>query len=226
MGSIGPGPAYTLPSTIGYEKHDQRKVRSPQYTMGGRLKDRKASITPGPGINTQDLTRYGRATSKVYSMAPRTFVNDAKNIGPGPANYDLSKRAYVNFTAPPSYSLGRRNNINFKNQCPGPNAYGIKDGMVKTSAPAYSIGIKTDTKPKAGSPGPANYPAGNLKTTMPKAPEYSMYARSNLNNKSIVPGANAYDRANYKPGKSSPAYSFGIRHSSKAPPMIVPCDKV
>lgn len=54
---------------------DQRKVRSPQYTMGGRLKCRNASITPGPGINTEDLTRYGRVTSKAYTMAPRTFMN-------------------------------------------------------------------------------------------------------------------------------------------------------
>lgn len=81
-------------------------------------------------------------------------------------------------------------------------------------------------KIKTGSPGPANYPAGNLKTTMPRAPEYSLYARSNLANKSFVPGANAYDRMNYKPGITSPSYSFGVRHSLRAPPMIVPCDNV
>ncbi|XP_023292412.1 outer dense fiber protein 3-like [Lucilia cuprina] len=226
MGSIGPGPAYSLPPTIGYEKHDQRKQRSPQYTMGGRLKVKNVSITPGPGINTQNLTRYGRVTSKVYSMAARTFVKDTRNIGPGPANYDVSKRPYVNITAPPSYSMGRRDNFRFKNICPGPNAYGIKDGVVKKSAPAYSIGIKTALKDKAGSPGPANYPASNLKVTKSKAPEYSMYPRSKIVDKSIVPGSNAYDRTNYKPGKSSPAYSFGIRHSPKAPPMIVSCDNV
>lgn len=87
-------------------------------------------------------------------------------------------------------------------------------------------GLKTGLKEKGGSPGPANYPAVNLKTTLPKAPEYSLYARQKTIDKSFIPGANAYDRANYKPGKSSPSYSFGTRHSPKAPPMIVPCDNV
>lgn len=70
----GPGPAYSLPPTIGYDKHDQRKQRSPQYTMAGRLRVRNVNITPGPGINTQGFTRYGRATSNAFSMAARTFI--------------------------------------------------------------------------------------------------------------------------------------------------------
>ncbi|KAM7361112.1 ciliary microtubule associated protein 1A-like [Cochliomyia hominivorax] len=226
MGSIGPGPAYALPSTIGYDKHDVRKIRSPQYTMGGRLKDKSISITPGPGINTECLTRYGKISTKAYTMAPRTFIKDSKNIGPGPANYDVSKRPYVSSTAPPAYSLGRVNNFRVKNVCPGPNAYGIKDDMIKRTAPAYSIGLKTSLKTKTGSPGPANYPPINLKTTFNRAPEYSMNSRTKTIDKSFVPGSNAYDRSEYKPGKSSPSYSFGIRHSPKAPPMVVPCDNI
>lgn len=42
--------------------------------MGGRLKIKNASITPGPGINTEGLTRYGKTTTKAYSIAPRTFI--------------------------------------------------------------------------------------------------------------------------------------------------------
>lgn len=226
MGSIGPGPAYSLPTTIGYEKHDQRKVRSPQFSMAGRLKERKMSLVPGPGLNTQGLTRSGRPTSYAYSMGARNFTNDRKNIGPGPANYDLSKRPYVSTTAPPAYSIGQRPTFQNKNICPGPNAYGVKTDVCKTTAPAYSMGIKTSLRDKGGSPGPANYPAGNLKTTLNKAPEYSMSIRTKTIDKVIVPGANAYNRMNYKPGKNAPAYSFGIRHSPQAPPMIVPCDKV
>ena len=71
---LGPGPTYSLPPTIGYEKHDQRKTRSPQYTMAGRLKVKDGSITPGPYIATQGLTRYGRPRTLAYSLAPRTFV--------------------------------------------------------------------------------------------------------------------------------------------------------
>lgn len=66
-------------------------------------------------------------------------TKDSKYIGPGPAHYDISKKPYVSAKAPPSYSLGRREFFHFKNKCPGPNAYGIKDSMVKKSAPAYSM---------------------------------------------------------------------------------------
>lgn len=86
--------------------------------------------------------------------------------------------------------------------------------------------MRTSLKDKAASPGPAIYNAGNLKTYMPRAPEYSMAPRTILQAKSIGPGANAYDGRNFKSGKSAPAYSFGIRHSSRAPPMIVDCDNM
>lgn len=69
-----------MPPTIGYDKHDLRKGRSPQYTMGGRLKIKNSSITPGPGINTEGLTRYGKTTTKAYSMAPRTFIKGITKV--------------------------------------------------------------------------------------------------------------------------------------------------
>lgn len=40
------------------------------------------------------------------------------------------------------------------------------------------------------------------------------------------PGANNYDCSNYKPGDTCPAFSFGVRHSAKCPPMYVPCDNI
>lgn len=47
-----------------------------------------------------------------------------------------------------------------------------------------------------------------------------------IHTKIFGPAANAYDRMNYKPGKSAPTYSFGVRHSPRAPPMIVACDNM
>lgn len=136
--SKGPGPVYSLPPTIGYEKHDQRKARMPQYSFGGRTKLIDKNIVPGPGYNVSSLTRYGSAKTGGYSMAPRTFLK-GKNVGPGPANYDLNKSKYVNSPSPPSYSIGRRAILPDKNICPGPNAYGIKDKTAKPSAPAFSM---------------------------------------------------------------------------------------
>ncbi|XP_005184832.1 outer dense fiber protein 3-B [Musca domestica] len=224
MASAGPGPVYSLPPTIGYDNHDQRKIRMPQYSFGGRTKLINKNIVPGPGLNVSGLTRYGPARTFAYSIGPRTFMKDSKNIGPGPANYDLNKSPYVNTTSPPSYSIGRRTMLTNKNICPGPNAYGISVNAIKTAAPAFSIGMRTGLKAKSLSPGPANYGPSTLKTYLPKAPEYSLAPRTFLNAKLVGPAANAYDCMNYKPGKTPPNYSFGVRHSPRAPPMIVACD--
>lgn len=224
-GSIGPGPTYSLPTTIGYDKHDVRKIRMPQYSFGARLEQKNKNYTPGPSFNVQDQTRYGRPRVLAYTMAPRTF-RQVKSIGPGPANYDLNRSPYVNSTRPPEYSISRRSSIPNKNVAPGPNAYGVKDHLVKPSAPYYSMGTRSGLKEKGGSPGPANYNPGDINITMTAAPKYTMRPRTKLATKSVGPGSNAYNRMQYLPGKAGPAYSFGVRHSPKAPPMITTCDNM
>ncbi|XP_075147443.1 uncharacterized protein LOC142221585 isoform X3 [Haematobia irritans] len=226
MASTGPGPVYTLSPTIGYENHDQRKQRMAQYSFGARTKFRTKNIVPGPSYNVSALTRYGPAKPFAFTLAPRTFMKDSKNICPGPANYDLSKSRYINSNSSPSYSLGRRTIIRNKIVCPGPNTYGICDKFAKPSAPSFSIGMRTSLKTKSASPGPANYNPRNLKPYSPRAPEYSLAPRTFYHAKIYGPASNAYDRTNYKPGKNSPTYSFGVRHSNRAPPMIVACDNI
>lgn len=70
----GPGPgAYALPTLVGYEHHDARKLRMPQYSFG--LKNTLKSVTTGPGPGAymlNDFTRYGGKYSPAYSMGMRT----------------------------------------------------------------------------------------------------------------------------------------------------------
>ncbi|KAH8419182.1 hypothetical protein KR222_009245, partial [Zaprionus bogoriensis] len=72
--SSGPGPgAYGLPPTIGYERHDNRKRRLPQYSMAARLNGLAADPGPGPGAyQLGKLTRYGQGTSPEYTIAALT----------------------------------------------------------------------------------------------------------------------------------------------------------
>lgn len=63
-----------MPTTIGYENHDQRMVRMPQYSFGRRTKLVSKNLIPGPGLNVSGITRYGPARTYAYSIGGRTFL--------------------------------------------------------------------------------------------------------------------------------------------------------
>lgn len=72
----GPGPgAYKLPPTIGYEHHDNRKQRMPQYSFGQRTLIYGADAGPGPGgYQVDKLTRYGPYRSPEFTMGGLTKI--------------------------------------------------------------------------------------------------------------------------------------------------------
>lgn len=74
--SIGPGPgAYMLPPNVGYENHDARKQRMPQYSFGTRSYKHEKLIGPGPGAYKVDtLTRYGISHGNQFTIQGRTYV--------------------------------------------------------------------------------------------------------------------------------------------------------
>ncbi|KAH8241312.1 hypothetical protein KR032_007844, partial [Drosophila birchii] len=220
----GPGPgAYMLPSTCGYEKHDNRKQRMPQYSFGMRTTMPGDALGPGPGAYKVDkLTRYGNSKGLEYSIAPRTNIID-KQCSPGPGAHDV--HTFTGTTAP-SYSMGLRTDVNFKKDGPGPNAYKYEVNAVRPAMPKYSMGMQTKVLDKTNSPGPAAYAAGDINVKLNRAPIYSMQARTTVRGENVGPGPNYYDLMYYRPGKSGPGYSFGLRHSQFAPPMIVRCDNM
>ncbi|XP_064550577.1 ciliary microtubule associated protein 1B-like [Drosophila montana] len=225
---LGPGPgAYGLPTTVGYEKHDTRKQRMPQYSFGTRTQSTNAAAGPGPGAYQVDkLTRYGMGGGLQYTIAPMTKIID-KRIGPGPGAHDVHLKPFFKGVNAPAYSLGVRNNYNFKNCGPGPSAYKYEINPIKPAAPAYSMGMQTKIKGKAvDSPGPAAYGAGDMNIRLYRAPEYTMRPICSMRKDTLGPGPNYYDLMYYRPGKTGQAYSFGVRHSPYAPPMVVRCDNM
>lgn len=66
---------YPLPPTVGYENHDLRKQRLPQYSFGGRSELKDNSVGPGPARYQVDkLVRYGISKANKYTMAPKTYA--------------------------------------------------------------------------------------------------------------------------------------------------------
>lgn len=69
----GPGPAgYGLPSTIGYDGHDPRKLRKPMYTMKKRPTTRYDTTGPGPALyHPGRKTQHGNPYSPAFKMGYR-----------------------------------------------------------------------------------------------------------------------------------------------------------
>ncbi|KAM8704297.1 hypothetical protein ACLKA7_008837 [Drosophila subpalustris] len=227
---LGPGPgAYALPPTVGYEKHDARKQRMPQYSFGARTNNPNESQPgPGPGAYMVDkVTRFGKGGGLEYTMAPLTPIPDKKE-GPGPGAHDVHEKPFFTGVNAPAYTMAPRDQYKFKDFGPGPSAYKFEVTPIRPAAPAYSMGIQTQVvgNSKQDSPGPAAYGAGDLNIKLVRAPEYSMRSPCKRRTTSVGPGPNYYDLMYYRPGKSGQAYSFGVRHSPFAPPMIVKCDNL
>ncbi|XP_017039763.1 outer dense fiber protein 3 [Drosophila ficusphila] len=224
---FGPGPGvYMLPPTVGYDKHDNRKQRMPQYSFGMRTRGLGEDPGPGPGAYKVDkLTRYGPSKGLEFSMSPRTNTID-KRCSPGPGAHDVHKKPFFTGVTAPSYSMGLRTDFNFKKEGPGPNAYKYEVNAVRPGVPSYSMGLQTKTINKADSPGPAAYGGGDINVKLNRAPIYSMQPRTAIPGESVGPGPNYYDLMYYRPGRSGPGYSFGVRHHQFAPPMIVRCDNM
>ncbi|XP_034115805.1 outer dense fiber protein 3B-like [Drosophila albomicans] len=224
---LGPGPgAYALPPTVGYEKHDNRKQRLPQYSFGARTALFGPDPGPGPGAYQVDkLTRHGKGGAPIYSIAPMTKIID-KRVGPGPGAHDVHIKPFFKGVRAPEYSMAPRNDYSFKKYGPGPSAYKFEINPIRPAAPAYSMGISAKMLKKADSPGPAAYGAGDINIKLNRAPQYSMRPRCDIRGENVGPGSNYYDLSYYRPGRSGGAYSFGVRHSPYAPPMIVRCDNM
>ncbi|XP_019893569.2 outer dense fiber protein 3-like protein 2 [Musca domestica] len=220
----GPTDLYGLPPTVGYESHDLRKQRLPQYSFGTRTQPKDNSIGPGPARYQVDkLVRYGISKANIYTMAPKTFYRE-KSKSPGPLAYQLRNSPIFKGSNSPAYSLGLVNTYFFKNCSPSLNTYGINDSFTKQRAPEYSLGVKKYLPELVRSPGPAKYPRSNLAAIKPSTPSYTLAPRTKYEFKLYGPGSNYYDRMEYKPGKRAPNYSFGVRHSPRSGVMIVPCD--
>ncbi|XP_050087198.1 outer dense fiber protein 3-B-like [Anopheles aquasalis] len=220
--SIGPGPAsYSLPTSIGSNNGDPRKVRNPVYTIRPRTAFKHETLGPGPAdYEVSKLTRTGRPHQPMYSMRSRWQPSKQDSV-PDPQAYHPS----VNKERTPAYSFGLRLETLNKNQVPGPNEYQADMRVIRPRAPCYSMRPLTKGTTTSYGPGPAGYALPNRDLTHKRSPNYTIRnAFATVGDRTPCPGPAHYGLMGRLVGKSAPCYSFGIRHADWTSPMIVPGD--
>ncbi|XP_046332712.1 outer dense fiber protein 3-like isoform X1 [Haliotis rufescens] len=223
--------AYSLPSTLGIERHDPRMRRAPAYSFGSRYLQFKDD-SPGPAYNVDSrVTKYGREREKGVTMAGRPSPRPVANISPGPIYRTDSLGSPRNKRAP-CYSFGRRSFPNFDGANPGPTTYNIPSTL-GSDVTRYrgSRAVALRGRDQFGfsydwskTPGPAAYGAPTPMTK--RAPVVTMKGRNYLPSyKQQNPGPGAYDTDKLFYGKqASPRFTIGIKHSDKALPYYTLAD--
>lgn len=120
--------------------------------------------------------------------------------------------------------MGIRTYITDRDKKPAPNVYMYTTKSYKPGVPEYSLASRIPEIDYTNSPGPARYAGTSKNVTNRKAPLFSMKPRIPALRISSVPAPNRYNLNKYSPGGAAPIYTFGVRHSEYAPPMIVQCD--
>lgn len=206
-------------------KHDLRKEQRPAYSIGQKLGKQLRCFGPGPATyELTNVTRHGKQDKPAFTFGASgktlaTFKTPAANTYtlPDVIGSQRPKNCYSNRS--PDFHIGiKLKNLSTYNT-PGPNQYSLPlliggNEVVVQKGPAYSIGNRMKNLQKCFGPGPAAY--------LPTQPAYkilpSMKFRHNVELKSFTPGPNNYDLQYFKPGKSSPAYSIGIKLSDAVEP--------
>ncbi|CAI9718869.1 Hypothetical predicted protein [Octopus vulgaris] len=233
-----PGPIYSLPPLVGYDKHDTRStyLKAPAYQIGKRTDFIQQTVTPGPKYNFQHLPVYrdgklGQAHAYIFGKAKDFKPFDV----PGPAAYHIDSGIASSYPAPPKYTFGRTVEGNTNDQTPAANAYTLPPVLSrtyesnKTQPPAYSIGSSTRDAGLGYShtPGPNSYKTVHTSVYLNRPPAYSILKRNQpLSASTTIPGPAAhYEELQWmRPKRTAAAYSFGIRHSPYVAPIFTEFD--
>lgn len=229
----GPGPASVmLPPLTGYEKHDPRKYRAPQYTMRPKapLADRRNLPPPNAYCIQKYYTRFGKDGAPQYTARwPLDPLSLPKS--PGPMAYRVEDVPILKTNRPPAYSLRDRTKQRRITEPPAPNAYRLpevigENVIYKPNAPSYTLSGYPRYWIYRPWPGPADYTIGEVDLVRPKAPAYTMPDK-------VYPppgGPVSPGPATYLPQPvrccqtNDFGFSFGIKHSPYMTPLILPCD--
>ncbi|XP_015512455.1 ciliary microtubule associated protein 1B [Neodiprion pinetum] len=208
----GPGPArYLLPPLTGYPHHDATRFRNPAFSFRSRQSSGMPCNSPGPKYYISSPPR-----PPAFSFGFRAS-STAKSCTPGPYKLPDSPRS-------PIFTIRGRTNPRTAGVTPGP--YQLPPVMGcrvpdKTASPCFTFGARPCGTKCDGSPGPKGLT--NLDVIKPRAPRFSLAPRQTGSLKTCGPGPK-YMYC-YKCHKCAPNFSFGIRHSDCAPPMITECDE-
>ncbi|XP_014784639.1 outer dense fiber protein 3-B [Octopus bimaculoides] len=234
-----PGPIYSLPPLIGYNKHDTRStyIKAPAYQIGKRTEFTHNTLSPGPKYNFQKQPVY--RDGKV-SLAHAYIFGRAKDVkpfdGPGPSTYYVNSGIACSYPAPPKYTFGRNLDENITEQTPAANAYTLPPVLCKTyesnklQPPVYSINSSARDKNLGytQTPGPNSYKTVDTSLYLNKPPAYSILKRIEpLTSNTTIPGPAAhYEELQWmQPKKKAAAYSFGTRHSPYVAPVFTEFDE-
>lgn len=233
--SLGPGPAYNLPSTIGYEDHTPTKERRPAYSLG--LKHQaEATLGTGPGPAAYSLPKgllnKGPDGSPEFSVVGRNAIITRINPAPGPGAYAPEKHTYPRLPEAPEYSMSSRNkDLTQTNLGPGPAAYMLPSAVgeyqvIGAGSPAFTLHERTKmydfTADFSRTPGPGAYPPTNINLVKQEPYSYSVVGKAKDLKLHVTPGADTYfpNCDNVLP--RAPSFVLGDRHSSKAGIFSVP----
>lgn len=224
----GPGPGkYMLPPCVGYQNHDLRKYRYPQYTIGSRVKTSIRSVGPGPNYDVSKLTEYGLLHPPAYSLKSRHREPNPKAYIPGPGAYKPEQVPPMSGKRPPAYSMKFRHKIPASYTTPGPNKYeipttiGPKVPDLHANA-AYSLSYRHNLADVMSSPGPARYAPPDTNVYKYKTPKYSIPPRV-FPPDTVHAGPGPIYMAKL-PKRCSNGYSFGTKHDVE--PYITPEDEM
>lgn len=201
-----PGP-YSLPGLIGCDQRDYTKSRAPCYSIGIRTQPLAGTQSPGP-YKVENCTNHGKYPYKGWTMGlpegPKT-----RETRPGPTDYIPKVNKYT-----PAFSMGLKKMTQYETTGPGPGAYFPK----YNKAGGFSMTGRPRVK-DVMEPGP--YAPCRTDTYKAKAPAFSMGLTDKVNRYiTPSPGPIYYPKRPCCHNVCSYAYTFGLRHSECAPPMI------
>ncbi|XP_015602865.1 outer dense fiber protein 3-like [Cephus cinctus] len=225
----GPGPAYLLPTLVGYVGHDPSRYRNPAYSMNFRTHTNIYSVGPGPCYKIDQQTKFGIEKSPAFTMGHRE-MSKLQNTGPGPGSYNPEHCPPMNHSIrPAAYSIQSRYGGKLTDSGPGPNAYLVPTCIGPKIPDKKAEGAFTISGPHPGSryessPGPAAYRNVNCDLVKKKMPAYTVSSRVGPREAfRDGPGPQYYPQV-YK-GKKPPMYSFGVRHSECATTPVTEYDE-
>ncbi|XP_067554637.1 ciliary microtubule associated protein 1B [Pseudorca crassidens] len=236
----GPGPKYKLPASTGYILHDPSRPRAPAFTFGARLPTQQTSCGPGPGhLVPARMTVRGRDGAPAYSIFGRPR-HAAPFLTPGPGRYFPERAEKAAYPSAPRHTIAPRNwGLRAESQTPGPGTYTVPSLLGprvvgKVSAPIYSIYGRSAEgsvcEDLSKTPGPCAYHVVSPGIYKPRAPQFSMLARTSLpQGNSLNPGPAAYNVdqvlcSSESRHRKPRGWSFGIRHSDYLAPMVIDVD--
>ncbi|XP_071528740.1 LOW QUALITY PROTEIN: protein CIMAP1C-like [Panulirus ornatus] len=204
-----------VPGPGTYDSGDLNKCREklPAFTMAPKT-SLPSDNSPKPAPNAYCPEKYQDSGPK-FTMAPRPADEVDKMNIPGPGTYnsgdlDSCREKLPAFTMAPKTNLPSDNSPK-----PAPNAYSPEKYV--PSGPKFTMAPRpAEEVDKMKVPGPGAYEAGDLDKSRVSLPAFTMSPKTSLpTDHTQKPAPNAYspEKSESSEVKSTPHFSFGIKHS-------------